>query len=88
MCDSVQINILKENDKEENAGKEGDALMNVQMSMQEIRSSVLEDIKAREIHIPETGFLAGQIYPVRVMVETGVWRQQNYGWDNSHFPLN
>ena len=62
--------------------------MNVQMSVQEIRSSILEDIEGREIFIPESGFLAGPIYPVRAMVEAGIWRKQNYGWDNSHFPLN
>lgn len=62
--------------------------MNVQMSVQEIRSSILDDIKGREIFIPESGFLAGPIYPVREMIESGNWRRQNYGWDNSHFPLN
>lgn len=63
-------------------------MMDVSMSIQEIRRSVLEDIRAREIYIPETGFLAGPTYPVREMVETGIWRQQDYGWDNLHFPLN
>lgn len=61
-------------------------MMDVSMSIQEIRRSVLEDIRAREIYIPETGFLAGPTYPVREMVETGIWRQQDYGWDNLHFP--
>lgn len=63
-------------------------MMDVSMSIQEIRRSVLEDIRAREIYIPETGFLAGPTYPVREMVETGILRQQDYGWDNLHFPLN
>ena len=63
-------------------------MMDVSMSIQEIRRSVLEGIRAREIYIPETGFLAGPTYPVREMVETGIWRQQDYGWDNLHFPLN
>ena len=47
-------------------------MMDVSMSIQEIRRSVLEDIRAREIYIPETGFLAGPTYPVREMVETGI----------------
>lgn len=51
-------------------------MMDVSMSIQEIRRSVLEDIRAREIYIPETGFLAGPTYPVREMVETGIWRQR------------
>lgn len=63
-------------------------MMDVSMSVQEIRRSFLEDIRAREIYIPETGFLAGPTYPVREMVETGIWKQQDYGWDNLHFPLN
>lgn len=58
------------------------------MSVPEIRIGILEDIKGREIFIPESGFLAGPIYPVRPMIESGVWRKQSYGWDNSHFPLN
>lgn len=56
--------------------------MDVSMSLEQIRKELLPALKQRPVEIPETGLLAGGVFPVK-----GGWRGPFYGWDNFHYPM-
>lgn len=55
--------------------------MNTSMTLEQIREELLPYISRRPVEIPQSGLLAGGVFPVKG------YRPLRFGWDNAHFPM-